>query len=205
MIKTFPSERHSESTLSEALLSIRILSSKAFRTRQNNLLQFKRCLYGIFRSHFSFTQSFTVCTNRERNLGLSLFDSQEDVGTKQINLHLFRLFHQERESHECAEDLEKRNAQLAEVNKKKERIENELREKKKDVSYDRLISFSELKQKIFSMSCITNSSSPSFRLAKPNASWPKSNRLSEMPMSNSTNGNRHTSERRRRLLILRRN
>lgn len=62
------------------------------------------------------------------------FVFQEDVGTKQINLHLFRLFHQERESHESAEDLEKRNIQLAEVNKKKEKIENELREKKKDVS-----------------------------------------------------------------------
>ena len=62
---------------------------------------------------------------------------QEDVGTKQINLHLFRLFHQERESRECAEDLEKRNAQLADVNRKKERIENELREKKKDVSIKR--------------------------------------------------------------------
>lgn len=58
---------------------------------------------------------------------------QEDVGTKQVNLHLFRLFHQERESRECEEELQKKNVQLAEVNRRKDKIEAELKEKKKDV------------------------------------------------------------------------
>lgn len=63
----------------------------------------------------------------------SLIIQQEDVGTKQINLHLFRLFHQERESRESEEELQKKNVLLAEVNRKKDRIEAELKEKKKDV------------------------------------------------------------------------
>jgi structural maintenance of chromosome 1 len=51
---------------------------------------------------------------------------------KQLELQLFKLFHNEAEIDELADELQKKTAQSERENRKRERIEDEIKEKKKE-------------------------------------------------------------------------
>lgn len=55
-----------------------------------------------------------------------------DLNDKQVELQLFRLFHNEREIKELEQDLNRKQHEVEKIDKKKEKAEETLREKKKD-------------------------------------------------------------------------
>lgn len=57
---------------------------------------------------------------------------RDDLVEKQVIFHLFKLFHCEKEYNQCVEDAKRKNTELEKAMKKRDRIDEELKDKKKE-------------------------------------------------------------------------